>query len=457
MAAKKKHLTQKQVTELQHHLQTALEVELSTVPIYLYTYYSINRAPSWEDDKKEGNVLATFANKAGGVIMSVVVEEMLHMSLAANILRAIGGKPKVYGRSPKKFPTNLPHHEKKDKHGNRFSFDLSKLSADQLHKFLEIEQPEKKGAPPEGKKWETLGQFYDYISEKIKLVDPEIFRRHAETQLQESGGYYAPNNVDTIYPKDASWVKKQIKPDAKHPSHETAHQAHFTNNKDSGDIRVITSIKDALNAMEIIKHQGEGYTENDHKDDDKQGNEESHWYRFHLLHEECVRKGSVVKENLNQALFPCFVDHPTKASWSNQTKGASDDVIDLVNAVYSYILYMTEVSYTLLGHAQHTFFYIGMHKGMIFILDKLIGNMRWAKNYPKGFGPSKGFQGLAPTFENYKFSSLKKARSELTALADKVHAALPGVCDDNIWQRIHSLPDLHVKPGHPISFGSPKQ
>lgn len=457
MAAKKKHLTPKEVTELQKHLQTALEVELSTVPIYLYTYYSINRAPLWEDDKKEGNVLATFANKAGGVIMSVVVEEMLHMSLAANILRAIGGKPKVYGRSPKKFPTNLPHHEKKDKHGNRFSFDLSKLSADQLEKFLEIEQPEKKDAPPEGNHWETLGQFYDYITEKIKLVDPAIFRRHAETQLQESGGYYAPNNVDTIYPKDAFWVKKERKPDAKNPSAETARQAHFTNNEDSGDIRVIRSIEQAVKAMNIIKHQGEGYSVNDshHKGDDKQDNEESHWYRFHLLHRDCVRKGSVVKENLDQALFPCFVDHPTKASWSDQTQGASDDVIDLVNAVYSYILYMTEVSYTLSGDAQHTFFYIGMHKGMIFILDKLIGNMRWAKNYPSGFGSTEGFQGLAPTFENYKFSSLADARSELTALADKVHAALPGVCDDNIWQRIHVLPDINVIPGQPISFGAP--
>ena len=62
MAAKKSYLTPAEVTALQGHLQTALDVELSTVPIYLYTYYSINRSPSWDDDAKAGDSLATFAN-----------------------------------------------------------------------------------------------------------------------------------------------------------------------------------------------------------------------------------------------------------------------------------------------------------------------------------------------------------------------------------------------------------
>jgi hypothetical protein len=161
-----------------------------------------------------------------------------------------------------------------------------------------------------------------------------------------------------------------------------------------------------------------------------------------------------VQDHLDRALFPCFVANPTKQMWSAETRGASDAVIDLVNAVYSYLLLMTEVSYTLQGPAQHTFFYIGMHKGMIFILDKLIGNMRYASSYPSGFGSST-FQGLAPTFENYRFTSRQDARSELTALADQVHASLPQVCDDNIWQRIHDLPDVNVTAGTPIAFGQP--
>ena len=456
MAKKHTYLTAQELKDLQGHLQTALEVELSTVPVYLYTYYSINRAPSWNDDAKAGDVLATYANKAGGVIMSVAVEEMLHMSLAANILKAIGGTPKVYGHSPAKFPTNLPHHKKRQPDGQPYSFGLQALSADQLCKFLEIEQPEVVDAPPEKNHWETLGQYYDYITEQIKKVDPAVLAHHAAHQLQSTDGYYGPNNVDTIYPKNADWVKKEGDPAEKHPAAATAKQATFTNNEHSGGIKVVHSIHDAVAAMTVIKHQGEGYfvASESHKYDDKQHDEESHWYRFNALLTPLKHKNSVVAKNLNQALFPAFTNNPTRASWSQATGGASDNVIDLVNAVYSYILLMTEISYKLSGAAQHTFFYIGMHKGMIFILDKLIGNMRWASNYPAGFGGA-GFNGLAPTFENFEFTSVSSARSQLTALAATVNATLPGVCDPNIFQRINDLPDVNVDHHKPISFGSP--
>jgi Ferritin-like len=449
-----------EVLELQGYLQTALDVELSTVPIYLYTYYSINRNPSFDDDINgpdkgaAGNTLATYANKAGAVIMSVVVEEMLHMSLAANILKAIGGTPKVYGQSPASFPTNLPHHRKKDSQGHRYLFGLESLSENHLRKFLEIEQPEKTNAPPEKDKWETLGQFYDYITEQIKKVDPAVFANHADSQLHGQEGYYAPNNVDTIYPKEARWAAKKNPPDEKHPAAATAHQATFTNNEDSGGIRVIKTIKNAVDAMKVIKHQGEGDSVKDDKWDDKSKHEESHYYRFKELLTPLENEDTVVAQNLNQALYPAFVNNPTRAKWSQATCGASDNVIDLVNAVYSYILLMTEVSYTLSGAAQHTFFYIGMHKGMIFILDKLIGNMRSASNYPAGFGGA-GFNGLAPTFENYAFGSKKTARAELTDLAARVNKALSNVCDANILQRINDLPDVNVDPKKPISFGSP--
>jgi len=456
MAHKNTRLTAAELAHLQGHLQTALEVELSTVPIYLYTYYSINRSPSWNDDEKSGDVLATYANKAGGIIMSVVVEEMLHMSLAANILRAIGGTPKVYGRSPASFPTNLPHHKKLAPDGKPYSFGLEPLSVAQFEKFLEIELPEKKDAKPEGNHWETLGQFYDYITEQIKRVDPAVFKHHESTQLHGENGYYAPNNVDTIYPKNADWVKENGKnPMNPHPSRLTAKQAQFDNNTHSGGVRAIHSIEDAVKAMTVIKHQGEGDSVTDDEFDDKEHDEETHWYKFNALCKELAKKNSVVGKNIGQALFPSFVANPTLLSWSKQTNGASDDVINLVNAVYSYVLLLTETSYTLSGSAQHTMFYIGMHKAMIFILDKLIGNMRYASNYPSGFGGS-GFQGLAPTFENFQFSSISAAKSQLCALATTVNTAFPGVCDDNIYQRINDLPDVSVDPSkNLISFATP--
>ncbi len=81
------------LAELKANLQTAIEIELATIPIYLFTYYSINRnATSGEAiDRAQA-----FANKAGGVIMSVAVEEMLHMSLSSNILFSMGVAPQLY-------------------------------------------------------------------------------------------------------------------------------------------------------------------------------------------------------------------------------------------------------------------------------------------------------------------------------------------------------------------------
>ena len=52
--------------QLQAHLQTALELELTTIPAYLFTLYSI----------PDGSNLA-----ASELIRQVVVEEMLHLCL----------------------------------------------------------------------------------------------------------------------------------------------------------------------------------------------------------------------------------------------------------------------------------------------------------------------------------------------------------------------------------------
>ena len=77
---------------------------------------------------------------------------------------------------------------------------------------------------------------------------------------------------------------------------------------------------------------------------------------------------------------------------------------------------MTEISFTLQGTAQSSMFYIGMHKGMIFILDKIIGGMRRAT-----YSDAKGnVWNVAPTFKNFSFSSKANAKKELVALAELV-------------------------------------
>lgn len=134
---------------LKRHLQTAVELELSTIPPYLCALYSI----------KDGS-----NQESAQIIKSVVMEEMLHMVLAANVLNAIGGEPKVLVPT---YPTYLPHSD------NAFLVNLEKFSPATIDTFLKIEKPAKKDAPPEANRYETIGQFYEAIEVALKEFSSE--------------------------------------------------------------------------------------------------------------------------------------------------------------------------------------------------------------------------------------------------------------------------------------------
>ena len=65
---------------LREHLQWAIELEHFTLPPYLCALYSLDAVRNPE---------------ASEVVASVLVEEMLHMTLAANLLNAVGGRPRL--------------------------------------------------------------------------------------------------------------------------------------------------------------------------------------------------------------------------------------------------------------------------------------------------------------------------------------------------------------------------
>jgi Ferritin-like len=422
-------ITPNQLDELKTHLQTAIDVELSTIPIYLYTYYSINRQPSLPtklDDSPRGDAIATFANKAGGILMSVAVEEMLHLSLVSNILKSLGGSPKIYGQSPAHYPTNLDHHKK------GFSIGLSKLTANQLNEFLAVEKPAPPKPNPEPDQWETLGQFYQYIASLIKLTEKKDYL-NPDYQLAADKGFYASNNVDTVYPKSAFYIKKPENP--KDPAARGADAAQYSNSEDSGNLKKITCKEDALKAIMTISEQGEGYPlDPKHEYDDRDKSEKSHWYKY----------AGLLKEFNKLTLKPdelALIVHPLPTS--KRTKDFPPQfqpIVNLSNAVYSYLLLMTEMSFTLQGTAQSEMFYIGMHKGMIFILDKIIGGMRYL-TFTNSAGKTRS---VAPSFENYTFSSIKTAKSELVKLCETVAADPKLNLDANILARINDLPDVNV-------------
>lgn len=152
--------------ELQEALQTAIELEHSTIPPYLYAMHSLGTDPA----------NATVSD----IIGSVVGEEMLHMTLACNVLNAIGGHPVI--DSPAfipNYPTALPGGVE-----NGLIVELAPFSIELLKTvFMEIEDPQDPinfpnphllaaGNAPDGV---TIGQFYNGIIQKMEQLGPTIF------------------------------------------------------------------------------------------------------------------------------------------------------------------------------------------------------------------------------------------------------------------------------------------
>jgi ethanolamine utilization protein EutQ (cupin superfamily) len=55
--------------------------------------------------------IMAFTNKAGAMIVSVAVEEMLHMSLSSNVKQALAGPPDLVDKSPSEWPAFVPGHD----------------------------------------------------------------------------------------------------------------------------------------------------------------------------------------------------------------------------------------------------------------------------------------------------------------------------------------------------------
>jgi hypothetical protein len=178
--------------DLHEHLQAAVELELLVIPPYLCALYSLHPGTNEE---------------AALIIRSVVVEEMLHMILAANVLNAVGGTPAVgRGEWAPSYPTRIPYHEGPLEVGLRPFGDVA------LDTFLAIENPSYPLSHPprataaastprlmtlgsDGEGYRTIGEFYDAIAAGLRsLVErlgPEaVFTGEAARQVGPEH-YYA--------------------------------------------------------------------------------------------------------------------------------------------------------------------------------------------------------------------------------------------------------------------------
>ncbi|NQZ64508.1 ferritin-like domain-containing protein [Crocosphaera sp.] len=425
---------------LKRDMQTACAIELATIPIYLYTYYSLLR------NKNSGKNLTKtqqFVNKAAGHIMSVAVEEMLHMSLASNLYYSITGTPpKLYGSSPSIYPTPLPYHNPiglmgpKGKADEQVSIPLGKYSYEQLWHFLQIENPGHRDMKPRDRNWDTIGQFYSYIRCLIhssQLTDDDFQVGSKTFQIQPYN--YSPNNVDTVSPnkKFDPWATPLEKNSA-------AKNADFANSPDSHagktQLMTVTSKNDALLAIDTICDQGEGFSAT--KFDDPSDHELSHYYKFLSLQAQ-MGQYSINIEQLNTPPEPpkpisptiCesdLVDEKLLYNYPQNPKLAEyplalQPIVRFCNGLYQYMLIMTETIFYVPAEpnlidekqSQKYYFNIALHRSMIWVLDKYIQTLRKVTIQS---GIYKGNH-LAPTFEFVNLGTPLESFAALKKLGDE--------------------------------------
>jgi hypothetical protein len=204
------------LASVQESLQKAIELEHATIPPYLYALYSL-------DPNKNGAIAS--------IIQSVVLEEMLHMTLSSNVLNALGGSPKIDqpGFIPT-YPGPLPGGVESE-----LKVNLAPFSTKQLATFLQIEEPETPlhfRAALVGTDVITIGEFYTAIADAIGALP--------------AGSFVNP-------------PRNQVGPDLLR------------------DAVVVTDVPTARQAIQIIIDQGEGTKTSP---EEVEGAGYAHYYRF---------------------------------------------------------------------------------------------------------------------------------------------------------------------------------
>lgn len=212
------------VAELQSALQLAVELELSTLPPYLCGMWSIDVQGNPGDP-----------DGVTALIKSVILEEMLHLGLACNMLVAVGGSPS-FGPSGPTYPGPLPGGVRPD-----LTVCLSGLTRDVISGvYMQIEWPEGGPVAVDAESWPTIGAFYDHIT----------------------AGFQALESSLTLA---------------------TDRQIEYTI-VNANDLCVMDTVDEVLTEIELIKEQGEG-TSTSPDTDPQFGGELAHFYRFKEIYE----------------------------------------------------------------------------------------------------------------------------------------------------------------------------
>jgi len=295
------------IDDVRKALQTAIELEHSTIPPYLTAMFTLFETGNDEISK---------------LIGSVVVEEMLHLSIACNLMNAIGGKPVLNqpGFIPT-YPGPLPGGV-----DSGLVVPIAKFTKDLMKDvFMAIEEPEDpikiksfmmmKGAEDKL----TIGMFYDKIAKQLTFL---------ETEAKQKG--------KTIFTGDSTYQ--------------------MTNEKwfPAKELFPITDLLTALRGINIIVDQGEGTSTDPFISEKDLGPDEAaepaHYYRF----EEIYKGRKLVKDPNadsgysysgdpipcdeskipNMAINPKMSDYPTDSSAYVNSKFFNYTYTNLLNSLH---------------------------------------------------------------------------------------------------------------------------
>lgn len=168
------------ISEIQEMLAAAYTLELATLPTYLTGVFSI----------KPG-----YNQEALALVQSVAYEEMLHMTLACNLLIAIGGTPEILKTGLSlQFPTPLPMNVDEG-----LIVELRPLGKPQLYEvYMGIERPDTTAILPgetvlhplaqskAEQGYASIGDFYDAILDKLKELPGAYAQPRPERQVDVS-------------------------------------------------------------------------------------------------------------------------------------------------------------------------------------------------------------------------------------------------------------------------------
>jgi hypothetical protein len=230
------------IQQLHHHLHLAMQLEHATIPPYLLALYSIH--PGSNTD-------------AAHILRVVVVEEMLHLTLAANILNAVGGKPDLTAPNfVPQYPTCLPDGE------TDFEVDLQRFSKEAIETFLKIERPRQ--APDENSQLIRRSGPKSLVSKALQ--DPQLH-------------YYSIGEFYEAISQGLHYLAETLGPDKLFTGDSAKQVSSEYYYSGGGELFPVTNLETACAAIELISGQGEGLGGDIYDTE----HELAHYYRFDQL------------------------------------------------------------------------------------------------------------------------------------------------------------------------------